>query len=156
MKVAPWYVPKKCLIKQAKKAADRRIKNCIDISKDVKTEDAQFIRENAESLSKYAARHNFKMEFIPGENNNLQMNVKRAKIYISNDPYVPAYTTWHDRGSVQLPQNLSQKGRYALNYIRTQAGDLSKLKTAEEEKMFRTVVTPEIPNRFGLNRTLPI
>ena len=86
MKLAPSYISRETLIKKAAKRSQRRIAEYTSVSSAFKEGESTFVKENLDSVARYANRHNVNFRFEPnvGEADSTKMSVFRREVKFLN------------------------------------------------------------------------
>ena len=128
MKVAHTFLSKKSLINKLNKRNADRIKEFTSISPDLKPEVAAPIKENIDSIARFAARKNCCLEFVPAQDlfeGAAQVNVlKRGLSFILDYQNIPIVAQSYRglSGQAVLADNLSGKG--FMNNLRSQVKNI--------------------------------
>ena len=129
MKVAKgFFSSREYLIKKAAKRSQERIENHLTLSTAFKPEDSQIIRDNLDSIARYANRKKINIAFEPSSENlkapKMDIServVEQTNSYDGSEPIfymVPKYV-----GSTVLPTGINNK-QDLMKIIRTEAAKI--------------------------------
>ena len=129
MKIAPSYMSKERLLKKAARRAQQRIEDHTRISTAFHPEKYNEIKDNIDSVARYACRHSLEIEFQPQryKKDAPKMTVYRRSVkYVDpldgvSDPY--PYLGQDYVGSANLPEGISDKKSF-MKAVRSEAAKL--------------------------------
>ncbi len=129
MKVAKgFFTSREYLIKKAAKRSQERIENHITLSTAFKPEDSKIIKENLDSIARYANKKRINIAFEPSSENlrapKMEVSkrvVRQTEPYDGSEPIfymIPEYA-----GSTVLPEGINNK-KDLMTTIRTEAAKI--------------------------------
>lgn len=128
MKLSSIFTTKKSLMKKIDKRNQKRIKELTNVSTAFKPEDSKNIRDNIDSIARYANRKKITLQFEPSAEDlsaaKMSVYKKQVKFYDKYDGSEPmSYTVDELAGYTVLPKGLNNK-KDLMDTIRSEAAKI--------------------------------
>lgn len=120
------FSSKEDIIKKIQKNAEKRVKDYTTVSSAFKPEDSKAIKDNLDSIARYAKHNNINLEFEPvSKNSDVKMRVfKRSlKKADSFDGKIISYLGQDFAGEAYLPSGIKDK-KEIMNLIKTESAKI--------------------------------